>query len=907
MWADEEEVTIASFSNSSHDDWTITNADYATSGGGYYKLISSDASIVTPNINWSEYSDITITISARKFGGPDATQGKISVSQGETELTSYSPSGTSITSSSALSITPTDGTITISCPGASSNKGCGVQSIVIKGTKSSSGSTWSVFYDANGATSGEEPIDYTEYDADNNTVTVLGNEGNLEKTGYTFTGWNTKANGTGDTYVADETFTISANTTLYAQWTVNTYDVTLPDADGYGTYTMDAENPVAYDTDVTLTYTPAAGYETYEATWSVNGEELSGNTFTMPDEAVTVTVSLKKNTTISMTIDFESETNAYTDWTFVNMTSQQTNSGVPAHGGSKFGTTGGKATASVQTNAKIARPLSLTCYVSKQTTNTTSSTWYIQVSSDGSTWTDAESRSATDMGKGEWKEFTVDLSSYSDVYVRVYYDGSTAIRCIDDLTLVVGDSGETSITADAEVNLTAEETSGEISYTINNPVEETSLSATSTDEWISDITVEEENSKVTFTTTENTGDARTGTITLTYGSVTKDVTVNQAKKIITYTYTLATEVVPGRHYIIVGKNDESYQAMGYDKGNNRNAVDITVSGNVASVTDVATTTGNQTGVYEVQIGVDEATGNFTIIDEVNEGYLYAASSSANQLKTQTENDANGLWTIEIDNNGVASIVAEGSSNRNVMQYNSGNSLFSCYASASQSNIYLYERNGDTESQTVNVTIAEACNDGDGMYYGTFSAPYAFVAPNDVIVSEIEIDAEGKLNVQDYATGDVIPANTGVMISSDTYGEKTLTVVAADGTSVLGDGNYLRATGGEGITAEEMAAADANCKYYRLTMHNGTDLGFWWGAEDGAAFNLAANKAYLAVPESYSPARGLWFDNGETTGINEVSSSKIQVSGSEVFDLQGRKVAQPAKGLYIVNGRKVIIK
>ena len=132
-WAEEE--TIASFTIASHEGWTITNAESATAGGGYYKLISSDASIVSPSINWTNYSDITITISARTFGGPDATQGKISVSQGGTELASYSPSGKTIAASSALEIFPVDGSITISCPGASSGKGCGVQSIVIKGTK----------------------------------------------------------------------------------------------------------------------------------------------------------------------------------------------------------------------------------------------------------------------------------------------------------------------------------------------------------------------------------------------------------------------------------------------------------------------------------------------------------------------------------------------------------------------------------------------------------------------------------------------------------------------------------------------------------------------------------------------------------------------------------------------------
>ena len=134
-------------------------------------------------------------------------------------------------------------------------------------------------------------------------------------------------------------------------------------------------------------------------------------------------------------IDFESEASAYTKWTFDNITSQYTNSGVTAHGGSKYVSTGGAATCSIKTKETVATPNSLTCYVSKQTTNTTSSTWYIQVSEDGSTWTTVESTSATDMTKGEWKVFTADLSAYSDVYVRVYYSGSTAIRLIDDLTL----------------------------------------------------------------------------------------------------------------------------------------------------------------------------------------------------------------------------------------------------------------------------------------------------------------------------------------------------------------------------------------------------------------------------------------------------------------------------------------
>ena len=73
------------------------------------------------------------------------------------------------------------------------------------------------------------------------------------------------------------------------------------------------------------------------------------------------------------------------------------------------------------------------------------------------------------------------------------------------------------------------------------------------------------------------------------------------------------------------------------------------------------------------------------------GYLYAASSGSNHLKTQTTNNANGEWTITITD-GVSSIIAKNSSNRNVMQYNpnNGSPLFSCYSSASQKAIAIYK-------------------------------------------------------------------------------------------------------------------------------------------------------------------------------------------------------------------------
>ena len=135
-----------------------------------------------------------------------------------------------------------------------------------------------------------------------------------------------------------------------------------------------------------------------------------------------------------LSIDFENTAASYSDWTFVEMTSKQTGS-ITAHGGTYYGTTGGKASASITTKNAISYPQSITFYVSKQTTNTTSSSWKLQVSSDSTTWTDVKEQSATSMSKGTWVEVKQSLSSYTNVYVRIAYSASTAVRNIDDISL----------------------------------------------------------------------------------------------------------------------------------------------------------------------------------------------------------------------------------------------------------------------------------------------------------------------------------------------------------------------------------------------------------------------------------------------------------------------------------------
>ena len=87
------------------------------------------------------------------------------------------------------------------------------------------GDVYTVTYDANGADaiSNTVPVDSNSY-VSNALVTVLERPNDLNRVGYSFDGWNTKADGSGTTYLAGQTFNITEDTTLYAKWAENPHE-----------------------------------------------------------------------------------------------------------------------------------------------------------------------------------------------------------------------------------------------------------------------------------------------------------------------------------------------------------------------------------------------------------------------------------------------------------------------------------------------------------------------------------------------------------------------------------------------------------------------------------------------------------------------------------------------------------
>ncbi len=140
-------------------------------------------------------------------------------------------------------------------------------------------------YDANGASAGSVPVDSNSPYGSGTTVTVLGNTGGLVKTGYSFTGWNTVANGSGTAYAPATQFTINANTTLYAQWAPNSYSVTF-NANGGSTPTPTSKSVIYDSTYGTLATTTRTGY-TFNGWFTAS----SGGTLVTSATAVAITAN----------------------------------------------------------------------------------------------------------------------------------------------------------------------------------------------------------------------------------------------------------------------------------------------------------------------------------------------------------------------------------------------------------------------------------------------------------------------------------------------------------------------------------------------------------------------------------------------------------------------------------------
>lgn len=431
--------------------------------------------------------------------------------------------------------------------------------------------------------------------------------------------------------------------------------------------------------------------------------------------------------------------------------------------------------------------------------------------------------------------------------------------------------------ADFEIAFNA--TNGEIEYTIINepsPVGELSASV-SEGTW---LTISVVGQNVEFTCSANEATApRTAKVTLTYTygdskTVTREITITQAAYIASgdWIKTDLADLTEDDVFVIVGDNSDTY-AMSNNKGTSAPiVVEVTVADNTLSGEIADNIKWNLSG---------NSTAGYTFYPNGDtESWLYCTSSN-NGVKVGT-GDAN-IFTLK--NNYLYNTGQE----RYVGIYNSQD--WRCYKLADNqqfpANNIASQSFSFYKKKSANVTLSASG-------YATYCSDKALDFTN--------------IKKQNYRAWYI----SKVEGTTVTFTEITGTVKAGEGIILYGTPgakcSLPYAESGEELSNNKLVGTLAPTA---ITTVEGdyTNFGLSGGEfKKIASGTIPANKAYLPVLTSSlsSEARLSIVLNDGTTGVNDVRGNVKEISDS-IFDLQGRKVSKPTKGLYIMNGKKVFVK
>lgn len=186
------------------------------------------------------------------------------------------------------------------------------------------------------------------------------------------------------------------------------------------------------------------------------------------------------------------------------------------------------------------------------------------------------------------------------------------------------------------------------------------------------------------------------------------------------------------------------------------------------------------------------------------------------------------------------------------------------------------------------------NESNGKHYATYYLPFAAKAPEGVKAYAGTV-SNGSVKLTEYANG-VIPANKGVLLVSDNATSATFTL--ANDADVTAIDNDLK-----GVTAATELTGVDNSERVRIFSTKDGVAGFY--KPNSNITSLAANKAYVMAPATEG-ALALNF-GGNVTGINSVSDNAAMPHSAVIYDLAGRRVNHAVKGVYVVNGKKIIVK
>ena len=353
------------------------------------------------------------------------------------------------------------------------------------------------------------------------------------------------------------------------------------------------------------------------------------------------------------------------------------------------------------------------------------------------------------------------------------------------------------------------------------------------------------------------------------------ITVNEGDPIV--------EPTPAGKYVKVTATDDIVDGqylIVYEAGN------VAFNG-ALSTFDAASNTVSVT-IEENEIAATNAINNASFTIDVTEGSIKGTSgkyvgvgSYSNGLST---NDTAVENSFKIDNDGNVVISITFAGGDMTLRYNSASNQnrFRYYKSGQQA-VQLYKYVAGEPVANIDIAVSSA---GFATYVSNFDLDYSGVEGLFAYKAQMSGD---KIS---FTKVDKVPAGEGVLLRA-TNGGTQFTVPTTTSAEALEGNLFVRGTG-----AAVASEADGKKNYILNIVDD--KIGFYRAAGQ----TVATNRAYLST--TVSTARiALSFDD-ETTGIAIIDNGQLTIDNS-VYDLQGRRVAQPQKGLYIVNGKKVVLK
>ncbi|MBR4160840.1 MAG: hypothetical protein IKT87_04065 [Bacteroidaceae bacterium] len=271
-------------------------------------------------------------------------------------------------------------------------------------------------------------------------------------------------------------------------------------------------------------------------------------------------------------------------------------------------------------------------------------------------------------------------------------------------------------------------------------------------------------------------------------------------------------------------------------------------------------------------------------------YVGANNALLSYAKGQYLGDMSSDWSFEaVGSNGNATTFVQGATIGKIqIKPSSGRSLYGdkvrVDAAGEGNKSGNYEWTIE-EVTTLPVTITAA-------KYATFFAPCNVTLPSGLTAYYVSNIGNGYATLPDIE-GNVVPASTGVLLQGEAN-------------------TYNLTIGGEAAEVESKLSGTVADTYISTPSYvlsaQGTPavVGFYeakMNQQEGHSFLNNGFKAYLPKPTG-SGARFLVFDFGTETGIDQLEGENGNVK-TEVYDLSGRRVQNAQKGIFIVNGKKVI--